>query len=160
MYKDGSESAYLIRYDADFDYTFTESGSNTISLVISFVLDGDTIEYEMEEDFSIEVYTSVLNVPNAFSPNGDGVNDIFRVKSDYRSIVSFHGYIFNRHGKKLFEWRDIDSGWDGKHNGKDVADGAYYVRIEAKGADGKNYDIKKAVNLLRGYTYNSTSDSE
>lgn len=161
VYKDGNTSSpYLVRYDADFDFIFKESGSGSIALQISFVNGTDTLLYEMAENFKVEVSTSVLNVPNAFSPNGDGVNDVFRVKQDYKSIVDFHAYIFSRHGKKLYEWTDITGGWDGTYHGSDVADGVYYVRIDAKGADGRRYNIKKAVNLLRGYTYNSAAGSE
>ena len=153
VFKDGNVSSpYLVRYDSDFDYEFRESGSLQISLQISFVNGTDTIAYEIPSNVSVEVSTSVLNVPNAFSPNGDGINDVFRVKQDYKSIVEFHGYIFSRNGKKLFEWTDISSGWDGRYHGTDVADGVYYVRIDAKGADGKRYNIKKAVNLLRGFS--------
>jgi gliding motility-associated-like protein len=153
VFKEGnSSSPYLVRYDADFEYEFRESGSSQITLQISFVNGTDTISYETSSSFSIEVSTSTLNVPNAFSPNGDGINDVFRVKQDYKSIVDFHGYIFSRNGKKLFEWTDLTAGWDGTYHGSDVADGVYYVRIDAKGADGKKYNIKKAVNLLRGYT--------
>ena len=160
IYKAGKEnSPYLVRYDADFDYIFMESGTSYVSLQISFVNGTDTVAYELDTPFSVEAYNSVLNVPNAFSPNGDGINDTLRVKPDYRSIISFHGYIFNRQGVKLFEWTDINSGWDGKHNGKPVADGVYYLKIEARGADGKKYDIKQAVTLLRGYTYDSTGGS-
>ena len=147
-----------MRYDADFDYEFVETGKSFISLQISFVNGNDTINYKMETPFTVEAWSSSISVPNAFSPNGDDINDIFRVKRDgYKSIVSFHGYIFNRHGKKLFEWTDITQGWDGKSGGEPVADGVYYVRIDARGADGKHYNIKKAINLLRGYTYNSAA---
>ena len=160
VFKDGKASSpYLVRYDADFDYEFRESGSSQITLQVSFVNGTDTILYEIPSNFSVEVSTSVLNVPNAFSPNGDGINDIFRVKQDYKSIVEFHGYIFSRNGKKLFEWTDLAAGWDGRYHGSDVADGVYYVRIDAKGADGKRYNIKKAVNLLRGYSESSGSDT-
>lgn len=160
IYKAGKEdSPYLVRYDANFDYVFMESGTSYVSLQISFINGTDTVAYELETPFSVEAYSSVLNVPNAFSPNGDGVNDTLRVKPDHRSIISFHGYIFNRQGVKLFEWTDINSGWDGKHNGKPVADGVYYLKIEARGADGKKYDIKQAVTLLRGYIYDSTGGS-
>lgn len=161
VFKAGEEeNPYLVRYDADFDYEFRETGTSYISLQISFVNGNDTILYQMDENFSVEASASTLNVPNAFSPNGDGTNDIFRVKQDYRSIISFHAWIFNRWGKKLYEWTDITGGWDGTYHGRDVPDGAYYVRIDAKGADGKKYNIKKAVNLLRGYTSTSTVSQE
>ena len=161
VYKSGEEDdAYLIRYDEDFDYTFTESGTSYISLAISFVLGTDTIEYEMEEDFTITVSESVLNIPNAFSPNGDGQNDVFKAKEDYASIIEFKGYIFNRAGKKIFEWDDVSQGWDGKSGGKDAPVGVYYCRIDAKGADGQKYKIRKAIHLFRDYHEESTSTSE
>lgn len=157
VYKDGKTDApYLVRYDADFNYEFRETGQHGISLTISFVNNGDTISYKMETDFTVSASSSVLNVPNAFSPNGDGTNDTFGVKDDYKSIVEFKGYIFNRYGTKLFEFKNITDRWDGTYKGHDVPDGAYFVKIEAKGADGRHYNIKKAVNILRGYTYNST----
>lgn len=158
IYEAGKEdSPYLIRYDANMDYTFTRSGTSYISLAITFVHGTDTIEYEMEEPFSVQASESVLHIPNAFSPNGDRQNDVFKAKSDYKSIIKFHGYIFNRYGKKLYEWTDITQGWDGKHSGHDVADGVYFCKIEAEGADGKQYHIHKAINLLRGYDKSTTT---
>lgn len=153
VYEAGKDqSPYIVRHDADMDLTFTKTGTSYISLYTSFVLGTDTVLYETETPFSITVYESTLNVPNAFTPNGDGFNDVFKVKDGYRSIVKFHGYIFNRWGKKLFEWTDITQGWDGKFHGNDVADGVYFCRIEAEGADGRKYNIKKAINLIRKYT--------
>ncbi|MDO4951642.1 MAG: gliding motility-associated C-terminal domain-containing protein [Bacteroidales bacterium] len=158
VYKSGQEqNPYLVRTDADFEYDFKETGKSYISLQISFVKGTDTVEYALETPFSVEAQSSVLNVPNAFSPNGDGTNDTLRVKQDYRSIISFHAYVFNRQGVKIYEWTDITKGWDGKHNGKDVPDGVYILKIEARGADGKHYNIRQVISLLRGYTYNSAA---
>lgn len=97
------------------------------------------------------VLTSTLVMPNAFSPNDDQINDVYKVKS-YQNIVEFRAYIFNRWGQKLFEWTNIDDGWDGKYRGNDVKQGTYFVLVKAKGADGQTYNIRKDVNLLRGYT--------
>ena len=96
----------------------------------------------------------MLEMPNAFSPNGDGVNDIYKAKSNHRSIVEFHAYIFNRWGQKLFDWTNINEGWDGTVHGKPVKDGTYFVLVKAKGADGRDYNIKKDVNILRTYIEN------
>ena len=90
-------------------------------------------------------------MPNAFSPNGDGVNDIYKAKDNHRSIVEFHAYIFNRWGVQLFDWTDINGGWDGTYKGSPVADGVYFCLVKAKGADGKTYNIRKDVNILRQY---------
>ncbi len=154
VYEVGKEDApYLVRFDQDFEYSFVKSGTSCIKLTISFVQGSDTAEYVMEKPFKITASESFLNVPNAFSPNGDKQNDILRVKKDgYQSIVEFHAYVFNRLGKKLYEWKDITQGWDGKVNGHDAPQGVYFLRIDAKGADGRVYKIRKAINLLRGYT--------
>jgi gliding motility-associated-like protein len=97
--------------------------------------------------------------PNAFSPNGDEYNEKYKAK-EVQSIVEFHAAIYNRWGQKLYEWSDVNDGWDGKYNGKDVKDGVYYVQVKAKGADGQVFVIKKDVNLLRGFeqTYNNTTE--
>ena len=100
---------------------------------------------------STVVLTSSLVVPNAFSPNHDKINDVFKVKSS-QYIVEFHAYIFNRWGQKLFEWTNLEDGWDGTYRGQDVKQGTYFVLVKARGADGQTYNIRKDVNLLRGYT--------
>ena len=100
---------------------------------------------------STVVLTSQLIMPNAFSPNHDQINDIYKVK-EHQNIVEFRATIFNRWGQKLYEWTKIDEGWDGTYRGKDVKQGTYFVLVKACGADGKTYNIRKDVNLLRGYT--------
>ena len=151
----GEETPFLIRYEENTDYTFNRSGSFAVELYISFVQGADTVEYVMDQPFTVSISESKLEVPNAFTPNGDGVNDVFRVKESYQSIVSFEAMVFNRWGKKLYEWRTPDGGWDGKSGGSDVPDGAYYLVINAHGADGKKYHIKKVINLLRGFKENT-----
>ena len=96
---------------------------------------------------------SFIDIPNAFSPNGDGVNDIYRVKTNYVGIVEFRATIFNRWGQKLYEWTDLDGGWDGTSGGKEVKQGTYFVVVKAKGSDGRTHVIRRDVNLLRGRLY-------
>ena len=150
--REGENKPFLIRYDEDTEYTFSESGAFSVELRISFVQGTDTIDFTTEEPYQIHISESKLEIPNAFTPNGDGVNDIFKVKEGYKSIVSFEAKVFNRWGKKLYEWKELDGGWDGKCGGTNVPDGAYYLVVKAKGADGKKYDTKKVINILRGYT--------
>ena len=110
------------------------------------VADNDSVASD-----STVVLTSTLVMPNAFSPNNDRINEVYKVKS-YQNIVEFHAYIFNRWGQKLYEWTNIEEGWDGKYRGNDVKQGTYFVLVKAKGEDGQTYNIRKDVNLLRGYT--------
>lgn len=161
FYTQGNESSpYIIRYDENTAYTFMTSGQTFIDLLITFVDGKDTINYEMDEPFVVSVSESKLEMPNAFSPNGDGINDVYKAKDGWQSIVSFKAAIFTRWGKKLYEWNDPDGGWDGKVNGHVVPDGAYYCVVQAKGADGKNYSIKKTVSVLTTYDEQSTGIEE
>ena len=145
----------MVRYEEDTEYTFTKSG--TYQVILKVKLDS---ENELDSTtITIAISDSRLEFPNAFSPNGDGINDIFKAKDGWRSIVEFHAYVFNRYGQKIYEWTDPSGGWDGTHNGHDVKDGVYFLLVKARGADGHVYHIRKDINILRGYTegYNSSS---
>ena len=139
----------VTRYEENTTYTFTAAGKNQITLNV--VLDGEIIE---TKSINITISDSHLEMPNAFSPNGDGINDYFQAKTNSKSIIEFHAYIFNRHGQKLYDWTDWQnerSGWDGTHHGHPVKDGVYFVYVKARGADGMDYEIRRDVNLLRNF---------
>lgn len=163
FYKEGKRDApYLTRYDEETSYTFTEAGTHRVELWATFIQGNDTIAYTNTywttdaSPLSITIAESKLEMPNAFSPNGDGINDVYKAKDGWKSIVKFEAVIFNRWGQKLYSWTDPAGGWDGKFNGKDVKQGVYYVMVKAVGADGKKYNIKRDVNLLRGFTERTT----
>lgn len=99
---------------------------------------------------STTLQKSILQMPNAISPNGDGINDFYRPKK-VQNIVEFKGMIFNRWGTCIYTWNDINGHWDGTYRGKYVKDGVYFARIRAKGGDGQVFDIKKDVNVMRRY---------
>lgn len=150
FYKDAvvEGQQYLVRHEENTDFTFTEAGAHLVCLFASFP-DGSE---ETSEPISITISTSKLEFPNAFSPNGDEYNEVYKAKEGYQSIVEFKATIYNRWGQKLYEWTDPAGGWDGNFHGQPVKDGTYYVHVQAKGADGMKYNIKKDVNLLRGFT--------
>jgi gliding motility-associated-like protein len=127
-----------------------KSGSYGIKLYVTFVNESDTIEY-VSEQITITISESSFSCPNAFSPNGDGINDVF--KFNYKSIVKFEAVIFNRWGQKIhtMNLKNIDEGWDGRHGNDYVKDGVYFININAVGSDGMKYEIKKAINILKGF---------
>lgn len=159
FYKEGTsiEEPYLVRHEEETDFTFNEAGGHCIALIAYFMNGNDTIvkydtDYWMDANpIRISISTSKLDFPNAFSPNGDGMNDIYRAKTDYQSIVEFKAVIYNRWGQKLYEWNNPAGGWDGTYKGNPVKQGVYYVQVTAKGADGRRFNIKKDVNLLRTF---------
>lgn len=159
FYKEGTsvEDPYLVRHEEETDFTFNEAGGHCIALIAYFMNGNDTIvKYDADywadaTPIRISISTSKLEFPNAFSPNGDGMNDVYRAKTDYQSIVEFKAVIYNRWGQKLYEWNDPAGGWDGTYKGNPVKQGVYYVQVTAKGADGRRFNIKKDVNLLRTF---------
>ena len=147
----------IVRYDEWMELTFTTAGTKTVRVTATFT-DTDGTQTSMTSDnFRITISESKLEFPNAFSPNGDGINDTYKAKEGYQSIVEFEATIFNRWGQKIYSWDDPSGEWDGTFNGKPVKEGTFFVYVKAKGADGHEYKIRRDVNLLRGYTDSSSS---
>jgi len=87
-----------------------------------------------------------LDVVNIFTPNGDGVNDVFTFAFKSASISTFHCVIVNRWGVVVNELNAISEGWDGNdQNGSPVADGIYFYTLEAITDNGT--EIKRQGNL-------------
>jgi gliding motility-associated-like protein len=78
---------------------------------------------------SEEIPETGIFIPNAFSPNGDGVNDVFVMKFDGLSIVDFRISIFDRWGGEIFSGDGVSAGWDGKKAGEDCPGGVYVYKI-------------------------------
>ncbi len=92
-----------------------------------------------------------LDIPNSFTPNGDGLNDYFLPRDllSYR-LSKFEMSIFNRWGQKVFETKSVNGrGWDGKLNGTDQVMGSYIYIIEAGFSNGTEQSFKGNVTLLR-----------
>ncbi len=101
------------------------------------------------DDVLIKVYKGpTYYIPNAFSPNGDGLNDIFRptpvgiVKTDYFRV-------FNRYGQLLFETTKWLDGWNGTYQGKKQAQGTYAWMIRGTDRNGKVVEMKGTVILIQ-----------
>jgi gliding motility-associated-like protein len=94
------------------------------------------------------ILPSQLIVPNVFTPNNDGFNDVF--KPTEVAIKTLHAAIYNRWGEKVAEWNEAEGSWDGRtKNGKNCADGTYYYIMEATGYDDVVYNLKGTITLLR-----------
>ncbi|MBR1468691.1 MAG: gliding motility-associated C-terminal domain-containing protein [Prevotella sp.] len=166
------DTPYLIRYEEDTEVTFKAAGLHKIVCYATFSRGDEKISYTEEYwadegvPLTVSISESRLEMPNAFSPNDDGINDYYQAKGTYeggngpQSIVEFEGIILNRWGKRLYTWTDCynhKAGWDGKYNGHPVKEGVYFCVVRAKGADGRDFNIRTAVNLLRGYTEGNDS---
>lgn len=161
------DEPYMIRYEEEPEVVFSQAGTDSIAYYAIFVNGVDTVRYQTEywndrenQPITLRASESILVFPNAFSPNNDQTNDTYKPK-EYKSIVDFKAMIFNRQGQKLYEWTDVTAdGWDGKYNGRDVRDGVYYVLVNAQGADGRKFNIKKSVTLLRSFDKSMISSGD
>ncbi len=103
-------------------------------------------------DDSVEVSKDCyLDIPNSFTPNGDGVNDYFLPRQHLsRGLTEFKMVIFNRWGQVIFETQSIDGrGWDGKFNGEAQPTGVYVYQIEAAFKNGVREQYTGNVTLIR-----------
>ncbi len=93
---------------------------------------------------------SKLEIPNVFTPNGDGSNDVFFLKTS--NLAEITCLIFDRWGNKVYDLTSSTGNiaWDGKNQeGKESAAGTYFYIIKATGKDGTTYDKKGNVSLYR-----------
>ena len=124
---------------------YKDSGSRKITLVVS------TAE-NCKDTFSMSTGQMIpdfhFNLPNAFTPNANGLNEVFRpVAVPY--VHSYEMEIFNRWGEKVFESHDIHKGWDGTYMGEPCQQGVYLCRVYIVPLKGKLYTQETSVTLLR-----------
>jgi len=93
-----------------------------------------TISRASAKDTTVYIHINVVkcldvHIPNAFTPNGDGLNDIFLAKTDMK-LKSFEMTIYSANGRQvLFTSKDINRGWDGTYNGQMQPHGMYYYTV-------------------------------
>jgi gliding motility-associated-like protein len=93
-------------------------------------------------------YKSKMSVPNVFSPNGDGKNDVFRLLGvTFQSLTEFK--VFNRWGAEVYSTQNINDGWDGTYKGKPADMGVYNYIIRVAYPDGATDTFKGDVTLMR-----------
>lgn len=139
----------MIREDKDLNCTYMHPGLYKVQLKV-INTQGPYQCWDTTEAKYINVVLSLVNVPNVFTPNGDGKNDIFCAQA--LSIESFQGVILNRWGRKVCEWSDPLGGWDGRISGKYASPGTYFYIITARGREKNNppkYVKKGALLLVR-----------
>lgn len=102
------------------------------------------------DNMVVNVIPYCLKVMNAFTPNGDGQNDVWIVTNNGGSCTrQVFATVFNRYGNIVFKDDNYQNKWDGTYKGKPVADGTYYYAITYRLINGASITLKGDVTILR-----------
>ncbi len=131
----------------ELTYTFTDTGHYTIRLIVSDINNcKDTITQVVDVTPMNKYF-----LPNAFTPNNDGVNDIFKGKGVLINVSSFKMTIWNRSGQNVFETINPNQGWNGRFQniGKPSQTGVFIVTVSYEDSRGNVYNINTPFLLIR-----------
>lgn len=156
-----NQSAYLnaIGLSANGTYSWTPPFNLTCTTCPNpTATPGETVTYTVittdsngcksSDNITIIVqFQNVIFVPNIFSPNGDGVNDILFVRG--KGVEKLKFFIYDRWGEKVFETTSLDVGWDGSFRGKDMNKAVFVYYLEATFIDGQEVTQKGDITLVK-----------
>ncbi|MGZ8545484.1 MAG: T9SS type B sorting domain-containing protein [Flavisolibacter sp.] len=130
--------------------SFTAVNSGSVPVVATITIT-PTINGCAGTPYTYTITINALNkdvfVPNVFSPNNDGKNDLLKVYGNYISRVDMR--IFNQWGEMVQRITDKNTGWDGRHQGKPQPVGVYVYTLQVVMNDGRTINLKGNVTLLR-----------
>ncbi len=131
-------------FEKNPSYLFEQAGKYPVTLVATNKWNCvDTVIKMIEIQNDLLLY-----IPNAFTPNGDGLNDIFMPKG--MALTKYHLAIYNRWGELIFESNDMLNGWDGTFRGKECKTDAYVYKIDLVNNNSKSKAYTGTVTLIRG----------
>ena len=127
----------------DTSHIFVNSGVYTVILIATNgpCYDTASVTVVVYDDYSIII-------PNIFSPNDDGANDIFGVLC--KGVIQLHAEVFDRWGLKLYEWNTVNGGWDGyTTSGQHAAVGTYFLILKVRDVHDVDHVEQGAFQLVR-----------
>ncbi|NCD72142.1 gliding motility-associated C-terminal domain-containing protein [Mucilaginibacter agri] len=156
-------TSYLISLDNGLTFITPSSGINGLTHTIANLLPNKSISIVVKavgpSPCSLNAVSSALTaitsnplgddvfVPNAFTPNGDGKNDVLNVFSN--SIKKIDFWVYDQWGEMQYHSNTQGSGWDGSYKGKPQPVGVYVYYLEATMDDGQTIKKKGTINLIR-----------
>ena len=140
-----------------YSYIWTQDGNTVSANDFFFFMEKDPADYEIalnvggcKDKIKVTANNCEVDVPNIITPNGDGLNDAFKIMLTgdgapefYSSFPNSTLVIYNRWGKKVYESTNYQNDW----SGESLTDGVYYWNLYL--ADGKDTEMKGTVTILR-----------
>lgn len=130
---------------SDLQFTFGDTGCYEVKL---FATSNDGCVDSTQQLVCIENDFGVY-IPNAFTPNGDGMNDKFFPSGFGISTEDFHMSIFNRWGELIFETTDVTKGWDGKSGVTSSPEDVYIWKLRVKDERGDHHSYRGHVTIVK-----------
>jgi gliding motility-associated-like protein len=132
-------------FKRNLTYTFQDSGTYAIQQIVTNEFgctDSLTLDLRVNDGFN-------LFIPNSFSPDGDGMNDFFKVFG--QDIKSFSMRVYSRWGQLLYSSNDYESGWDGttRLNDESLSSGAYFYMIQVTDIYGNSKNVEGMFTIYR-----------
>jgi gliding motility-associated-like protein len=154
-------TGYLVSVDGGNNFIAPSSGSNGLSHTVDNLSGNTTVSIWVKAIGLTLCETSVIAgpvagttlstreifVPNAFTPNGDGKNDVLKVFGNYIATIDLR--IFNQWGQLIYQTTDPAAGWDGKHKGQLQPVGVYAYTLKVVRQDGTLVIKKGSINLIQ-----------
>lgn len=149
----------IVSNAASFAWTPATYLNNTNTLTPTSVMPQQTITYTLtatnaegcsnSDTVTVTVLPYCIKVKNAFSPNGDGVNDNWMVYDQFDCLQNIKVQVFNRYGSRVFESKNYRNDWKGTYGGNNLPDATYYYVIDYILLDGRDYQVRGDVTILR-----------
>jgi len=128
------------------DHNYASVGTYAVTQVVSNqygCIDSVTHEIKINEDFT-------FYAPNAFSPDYDGMNDLFLPKGTGWDLTTFNLWIYDRWGNKVFQSLDASEGWKGNYKGEEIMQEDVYVwMVRLHDIFGREHEYKGTVSLIK-----------
>jgi gliding motility-associated-like protein len=144
---DATTQQLLTTYPVSSNFTYRDAQLSPTSQILAYRI---KVSAPLGVSYSNQVRIAQgfsAYIPTAFSPNNDGLNDIFEVKG--RFINSVRMKIYNRSGQIIFESKRPDEGWNGLVNGKPAPVGTYIFSMTAQDLNGKTVSRTGSVTLVK-----------
>jgi len=157
-----------VLFDANYEYIWEPAefiqGDNTGNCITTTDLEEDVVYSvtiineagcEVEcTDARVTVANLICNepyifVPNTFSPNNDGINDVLRVRIYEEFLLEMEFIIYNRWGQEVFKTTDVSRGWDGTFKGEQMPVDSYGFYLRVGCVDGEEFVKSGSINLLK-----------
>ncbi len=148
---------YILSVETEYQSYQWNTGESTSSIIVneagdySVVLTDDLNCSEKYSVVLVEDYERSMEfyMPDAFTPNGDNLNETFRPVTGYDQLTKFSLSIFSRGGQLLFQTNDAQAGWNGLVNGLEATSGIYIYEVVYSNDQNFNIKIQGKVTLLR-----------